>query len=281
MPEQAAKQWTRETNWRQGHVLPPAASARFGLTNATDATATCVVVVTHDCDLANDNLDAEPFVEVIVGRTVPKLEGNFTFAKAPRTLHYPVQRGGATAQVELVAIAKVQLHKSDLAQFDPDPSFHLDGPTLAVLRSWLSARYNRAAFPDAFVARMRDTKADARLAKALEAHGKSISFTYFDVDKGQCVERASGDPYTLSIVLVFNPGNDPDAASDAADEAADAVEKAVRGRLPEGGASIVFASCFAVSEDDITVSQARVLSQWRLEYMTHRADDDQLGPPAA
>jgi len=278
MPEQAP-QWTRDTNWRQGHVLPPEAAARFALTNAADPGSTCVVVITHDCDLANDNLDAEPHVEVIVGRTVAAASGNYSWGKAPRTLHYPIERDGAAATVELVATEKTLLRKSDVAPFEPDPRFNLDGPTLAVLRSWLSARYDRAAFADAFVTRMRETKADIKLAKALEAHGKNVSFTYFDVDDGKCVERAEGDPYKLGVVLVFNPGDDPDAAADAAESAADAVETALRGRLPDAGGSIRLEACFAISEDDIPVSQARVLNHWRLEYMTHRAGDEQLGPP--
>lgn len=278
MPDQSP-QWTRDTSWRQGHVLPPDAAARFGLMNAADPSSTCAVVITHDCDLANDSLDAEPYVEVIVGRTVGAENGNFSWGKAPRTLHYPVQRDGAPAIVELVATQKVTIRKADLASFEPDPRFGLDGQTLAVLRSWLSARYARAAFADAFVTRMRETKADAKLAKALEAHGKDVSFTYFDVDKGNCVERVEGDPYSLSVVLVFNPGEDPDAAADAAEVAAEAVEKALRGRLPEGGTSIRLDACFAISEDEIPVSQARVLSHWRLEYMTYRAEDEQLGPP--
>ena len=280
MPEQAP-QWTRDTNWRQGHVLPPEAAARFALTNAADPGSTCVVVITHDCDLANENLDAEPHVEVIVGRTVAAASGNYSWGKAPRTLHYPVERDGAPATVELVATEKAPLRKSDLAPFEPDPRFNLDGPTLAVLRSWLSARYDRAAFADAFVTRMRETKADIKLAKALEAHGKNVSFTYFDVDEGKCVERAEGDPYKLGVVLVFNPGDDPDAAADAADAAAEVVETGLRARLPDGGTSIRLEACFAISEEDIPVSQARVLNHWRLEYMTHRAADEQLGPPAA
>jgi hypothetical protein len=280
MSEQAP-QWTRATSWRQGDVLPPDAVARFGLTNATDPGSTCVVVITHDCDLANENLDAEPYVEVIVGRTVAAATGNYTWGKAPRTLHYPVQREGAPVNVELVATEKEHLLKNDLAPFEPDPLFNIDGRTIAVLRSWLSARYDRAAFADAFVTRMRETKADIKLAKALEAHGKNVSFTYFDVDEGKCVERAEGDPYKLSVVLVFNPGDDQDAAADAAEMAAEVVETALRGRLPNGGTSIRLEACFAISEDEIPVSQARVLSHWRLEYMTHRAKDEQLGAPPA
>jgi len=84
----------------------------------------------------------------------------------------------------------------------------------------------------------------------------------------------------LKVVLVFNPGDDPDAAADAAEQAAEAVEQALRGRLPEEGTAIRLDACFAISEEDISVGQARVLNHWRLEYMTHRAEEEQLGPPA-
>jgi hypothetical protein len=233
-----------------------------------------VVVVTHDCDLANDNLDAEPEVEVIVGRTVEALNGNFSWAKAPRTLHYTGQHDGAPVHIELVATNKRTLLKSALAPFEPDTAFSLDGPSLAVVRSWLGSRYNRAAFPDAFVSRMRQTKVDSKLAKVLDAHGGDISFVYFDLDEGQCIERADGDPYKLDIVLVFNPGQDAEASAETAEQVAEKVELAVQARLP-AGASISLGVCFAISEDDIPVSRARVLTHWRLEHMTLRAEDEQ------
>lgn len=278
MQEQGPNQWTRDTNWRQGHVLPPEAVAHFNLANGVALDSTCVVVITHDCDLANDNLVVEPAVEIVVGRTVAAPDGNFAWAKAPRTLHYEIQRGGVLGYIELVATSKHQILKSELARFEPDPSFHLSSPFLTILRNWLGSRYNRAAFPDAFVSRMRTTKADAKLAKVMQDFGANISFIYFDLDNGECIERVEEDPYHLSIVLVFNPGDDPETAADIADEAADTVEKAVRGRLPEGS-SIVLESCFAISEEDIPVSKVRVLTQWRLEHMTLKAEDEQLGPP--
>lgn len=278
MHEQGPNLWTRETKWRQGHVLPPLAAAHFDLQHVAEPGVTCVVVVTHDCDLANDNLDAEPDVEVIVGRTVAAMNGNFSWGKAPRTLQYAGLCDGVPVHIELVSTSKRTLSKIDLAKFEPNPAFSLDAPTLAVLRSWLGSRYNRAAFPDNFVSRMKDTKVDVKLAKVLETYGKDISFVYFDLDGGQCVERADGDPYTISIVLVFNPGDDAEAAAEAAENAAVKVDEVVRARLSPGE-SISLEACFAISEDDIPVSKARVLTQWRLEHMTLRADPQQLGPP--
>jgi hypothetical protein len=279
MPGPAPKQWTRETKWRQGHVLPPAAVGHFGFSSAVDAAATCVVVISHDCDLANDNLEVEPDVEVIVGRFIGNADGNFSWGKAPRKLHYPGARSGAPITFELVSTSKRSVPKVELAQFDADPAFVVGGNGLAVLRSWLGSRYNRAAFPDAFVNRMKELKADHKLAKVIDKHGELISFVYFELDGGENVERAEGDPYQLSIVLVYHPGNDAAEAGEAADELADRVDEAVRGRADGHEDQLIFKSCFAISEDDLPVSRARLLMQWRLEYMTLKADDEQPGPP--
>ena len=50
--------WTRYTSWRQGHVLPAEAVRILGISNSDALENTCVVVIGHDCDLANDDLEA-------------------------------------------------------------------------------------------------------------------------------------------------------------------------------------------------------------------------------
>jgi hypothetical protein len=274
--EEGQPQWSRGTSWRQGHVLCANARSALGLSHA-DADATCVVVISHDCDLANADLLAEPDVEIIIGRVVSKASGNYSWGKAPRRIHLPMQREGAMVTVELDATRKHLVPKSRLAGFEPDGVFALDGVGLAVLRSWLSARYNRAAFPDAFNLRMRKTKVDEKLEKELKSHGELISFVYFDLDGGQILERPDDEPYELSIVLVYPPGEDAEASTDAADDLAAAVKEACEARLPDKS-QIIINSCIAISEDDLPVSRARVLSQWRLEHMTLKADENHPGP---
>jgi hypothetical protein len=273
-----ATSWTRETKWRQGSVLSPAAAARLGFVNDRDAAATCVVVVSHDCDLANPDLIAEPDVEVIVGRIVAALNGNFAWGKAPRTYHASATRGDEDVVVELSATKKASIPKHALAAFEPDLSIRLTN--LDVLRGWLASRYRRAAFADTFVDRMNDTKAADKLAKVLEKHGAALSFVYFDLDAGRLIERPASEPYEISVVLVYPPVDDPDAAGAAADTAADDVERVLRDCFRDGK-RISLKRCFAISEDDIPVSQARKLTQWRLEHITFRAKQPQPGPPKA
>lgn len=269
--------WSRETPWRQGSVLKESTAAELGLTHESDPASTCVMVISHDCDLANDNLEAEPDVEVIVGRAVDKEDGNYAWAKAPRTLHLRLKEDGEEQVVELVSTCKVQVPKDLLAAHEPDGAFALDDRGLSVLRDWLSSRYHRAAFPDAFVARMKSTDADRRLAKALREFGTHISFVFFKLHGGT-VERAVGDPYLLDVVLVYPEGDDAEEAMGVADQAAAKVEQVLLARLKDATV-IQLRSCITLCESEITIAQSRQLTQWRLEYMTLSADDEQPGMP--
>lgn len=279
MADEADQPWTRLTPWRQGHVLPPDAMAQLGLVGADQAESACAVIISHDCDLANDNLNAEPDVEVLVGGVAAALNGNFAWGKSPRTLHLSVQKGAGTEVIELVQTSKIRVPKTALAKHQPSAEHSMDQQALSTLRSWLATRYNRAAFADKFVKRLCAAKADERLAQLLKSSGDLVSFVYLRMEGGHTVERADGDPYTFDIVLVFPPGEDADASADRAEALAEKVEADLQRRLKDPSA-LVLRACMAISEDDITVAQAKVLTQWRLEHMTLRADEPQPGPLA-
>ncbi len=278
------QQWTRETPWRQGLVFKAETAAALGLVHPTEGATTCVVVVSHDCDLANDSLSAEPDVEFIVGRVVDAAKGDFQWGKSPRTLHLNFQRVGQDVIVELVAPSKCLVRKETLATHAPDKDFSLDAKALNVFRAWLSVRYNRAAFPEVFATRMNRTKLDRGLAKAVEPFGAAVSAVFFVVDDGKDLSRTDGSPNELSVFLAYVPGDDPDDAHTLAESAAQAVEKLFSGKCydakTEQWSGIWLKHCSVISEDDLRVSKARLLTQWRLEHLSYRADDEQPGPLA-
>ncbi|WNB74836.1 hypothetical protein [Methylomonas koyamae] len=278
-----AEIWTRDTPWRQGHILTDEAAKAFGLSHPESPDSTCVVVISHDCDLANDALQVEPDVEVIVGRHLPKGDGNYFWAKAPRKLHVDVLKHGTATVVELAATAKQILPKHALVAFSPDAAYSLPGKSLSALRSWLAVRYNRAAFPDLFVSRLSECKVDKRLAKIIEPVGNLLSAVYFEVDGGTEVDHSDGSPYELKIVLAYPPGDDPEQAADDVEKLETAItqifeEKHFDHTTGEWN-GISLKQCISISEDDLRVSRARLLTQWRLEYMTLKADGEQTGAP--
>lgn len=278
-----AANWTRDTPWRQGHVLTADAIQALGLSHPETPDSTCVVVISHDCDLANDALQIEPDVEIIVGRHLPKGDGNYFWAKAPRTLHIDVLQNDIAAVVELVATAKRFIPKQALAAFSPDPAYSFPGKSLSALRSWLGIRYNRAAFPDPFVDRLSQSKVDKRLAKIIEPVGNLLSAVYFDVDGGQEIDHSDGSPYEMKIVLAYPPGDDPEQAADEVEkleaDIQDLFSKKHFDQATGKWNGVALKQCMSISEDDLRVSRARLLTQWRLEYMTLKADEEQPGAP--
>lgn len=272
--------WTRQTPWRQGHILTGEAAKILGLQHPQSPQETCVVVIGHDCDLVNDALQIEPNVEIIVGRCLTKGDGNYFWARAPRTLHFDALKNGAPVVIELVATAKDQVEKQALAAFAPDSAYVINGQSLSALRAWLAVRYNRTAFPDHFVNLL--SKANKGMVKLIAPMGNLLSAVYFDLDRGQKCDHSDGSPYELNIVLVHPPGDDPDATADQVDtlatNIADLFGEKYYDKNSGQWSSIALKSCIAISEDDLTVSQARLLKQWRLEYMTLKAEEEQPGP---
>jgi hypothetical protein len=72
--------WDRDMPWRQGHALTSESGVSLGVLRAEDVGTAIAIVISHDCDLTQTP-EAEPLVEVIVGRRVAALDGNFTHAK--------------------------------------------------------------------------------------------------------------------------------------------------------------------------------------------------------
>lgn len=279
MSEGTEPTWTRITPWRQGHVLPQEAIVALGLAGTEQVEQTRAVVISHDCDLANEDLNVEPDVEVLIGQVVDKLDGNFAWGKSPRTLHLSMTRAAGSEVIELVQPHRGTVPKSDLARFTPSADHTLDQRGLSTLRSWLSSRYNRAAFADTFVNRFRSEKGEERLVSLLRSSGDLVSFVYFNIQGGHSVERAQGDPYIFTVVLVYDPGEDEESSMDRAEQLANRIDAELKSRL-KNPTSLVLLDCVPLSESDVTVSQAKLLTQWRLEYMTTRADEQQPGPPA-
>ena len=275
MGEAEPTQWTRGTGWRQGSVLTRDAVDDFGLGLPEDRDRVRVVVISHDCDLANDT-GKEPFVEVIVGRLVDQADGNSSWGKSSRTLHYTVGCAGSEECIELVSTCKASVDKERLAQYSPDSRYSISHECLALLRSWLAARYRRPTFPDAFNDRMRNTGAAKELANVLAKHGTNISFVFFDLGDNRNIECNGHETYQLTVVLAFRPGANPDVAADDADVVADKIGAALRCKL-QSGSGIVLRDCFPISEDDISVSRAKLLDLWDLDYVSFRAGDIAAG----
>lgn len=206
--------WTRDMPWRQGAIFPGDAVQALGLQGkGSPDHVLCVMVISHDCDLANDNLDQEPNVEVIVGQRLEKGEGNYYWSKSPRTLHIDALCNGLEFVIELVATERCFVKKVDLAQFSPDDSWDIPSQSCSALRAWLAVRYNRSAFPDGFVNLLSRNKLDSKLASLLKNEGRHISSVYFNLNESRKSGHVDEVSYDLVIVLSFFAGRGSGSAA--------------------------------------------------------------------
>jgi hypothetical protein len=146
----------------------------------------------------------------------------------------------------------------------------------SVLQRWLAARYRRAAFPDEFERRLRETGVDERVKKIVEPLGTHLIAIFFDVDEGRELERkGADDPYILRIDLLYSTERDPIAALNAAEQAASAISAAFRERCfvaGKGWQGLELVSCEPISDEAMTYRMSTQLKKWNAEYLSLRAD---------
>jgi hypothetical protein len=266
-------EWSRETPWRQGHVLTDETVDRFALRNDQAPESTVAVVISHDCDLAASP-DKEPEVEVIVGRQIEKADGNFTHAKTPRVLHIEFATTEGGRFLELAATSKVRIAKADFADHEPRPDFKLGPAQHSILQRWLGARYRRAAFPDTFEKRLDKSGADKRLSKILKPEGEHVCGIFFDVDAGEEIQREEPeDTYALTIVLVYtSQPHESEAAALKIKEQSEAAFKELFFNENNSWKDIELLECMVISDEALTYAQSVLLKQWRLEHLSLRED---------
>lgn len=260
--------WGRDTRWRQGRTLSRESFRTLLLEEAGDD-LNIALAISHDCDIANENIEMEPSIEFVLGRTVDARDGNFENAKNPRVLHLQAQLEGAEVIIELLASKKVPIPKDQLIEHEPDESFALDGRCLPVLRDWLIARYRRQALPDSLNSRL------APLSNALERAGKKHAHAvlgYWLDYQPRDVELPTDELYEISMFIVYS--GDDLAYADHAEEIAEEIKNGfheLKKKSAESG-DIELIECEAYSEHEFTLYDIRGNIQYRFEYLSHRLD---------
>jgi hypothetical protein len=267
--------WDRKTPWRQCHALTNEAAVALGLVTEEEIATAVGIVISHDCDITQDP-EVEPSIEMIVGRRVDAPDGNLTHAKNPRRLHLPCTENGAAIYLELLATGKREISKDRLAEHLPNASLELPPKSRSILQQWLAARYRRAAFPDEFENRLRETGVGERIKKIVEPLGTHLIAIFFDVDEGRELERkGSGDCYLLHIDLLYSTESDPGAALNAAEQAAKAISAAFQDRCfvaGKGWQEIELLGCEPISDEAMPYAISTQLKKWSADYLSLRAE---------
>jgi hypothetical protein len=258
--------WSRQsTLWKQGSILARENFQEVELVNVADADL--AVAISHDCDIANDNLDAEPAVEFILARIVEKRDGNFALGKNPRTLHLSYTQEESSIVLELSALKKIAIHKNILVKLQPNYAYQIAEPVY-VLSSWLALRYRRLALPNSLVNRLKP------VFDRMEEVGKKnsagvLSFQLFYDPKE---ELPPEEEYELSLIIVYTTDDTNH------EEMATAMAKDIKNKFSnllektKKFGTVYLRKCEAVSEMEFTLKDARETEKYALEHVSYRTD---------
>lgn len=269
----------RDTDWRQGDVLTCETASALGLVAATDQ-GHRVIVITHDCDLPHES---EHCVEVIVAQLVvkdPKPDPQLSYAKNPRRLHLAYEGADiAPLILELRHSDRRSVPKDNFSELSvKDNSLALLDDAKRALKQWLAARYGRPAFPNAFEKRLRKLSGkrtvEQLIAKILEPEAKYLVGLFFDLGEQRGAEAVEGEPYALSMSVVYDATEGGPNARLSAERVAEQLRALFEKTYskPATATEIALDACEAVADTRLTLADLRRVDQWRLEYISLRDD---------
>lgn len=270
---------TRDTDWRQGDLLTQEAAAQLTALNGAVGEKHRVVVITHDCDLPHDG---ETSVEVIVANVVNAADPQLSYAKHPRKLHLGYEiAGGQSIVVELRHAERRAVPKGEFEKHAArDGSALLPVDAKRALKQWLAARYGRPAFPNAFEDRLRksvDKKntVERRIGRILEPEAKYLVGLFFELGEQRSAEVPAGEPYALSVSVVYDATEGGKQARESAEKVANQLRELFEQAYgkPDAATEIATDACEAVADTSITLADLRRVDQWRLEYISLGDDD--------
>ena len=261
--------WTRDTPLQQGSLIDVREFPELGEEVGEDFPF--AVVVSHDCDLAREDLEAEPYVEIIPAFSVASPDGNLSGCRNPRRLQLVYENEpGDPLCLEMRAPDRRVVEKKVMASVRPCPEWRLPGHGLEILQRWLAQRYRRAALPDSLNERLEG------LRELLKRRGKNHAnrIIGFWLSWDPVTEQPDQEVYELDVRVVYsieqqNAGNEAEAL----------VEEIDRWHEEHGEPQrILMNECEAVSEEEFTLADMRRHVQLNFDYLSFRREP--AGPTA-
>ncbi len=261
--------WSRDNvAWRQGQFLSGTDAATLGLIPPEKIEAVLVVIVSHDCDIAND-IGVEPDVEIILGQVVAESNPNFKFRKNPRCLEFKLE-SEQFLQLDIRTVVK----RPKEALFELQPAGQLPKSDLQIFQDWLAARYSRPAFPDDFDTLIKSERIAEKLSQWGKTFGAVTTALLFSL------EQIDGF-YKLAIVVLYK-GDDLIEAKKTAkaysEKIEDIFEKKFYNEEQDNWTAIKLVFCDVVSEHEMTMARAREFQRWDLDSVSYAADPQQPLP---
>ena len=264
-----------ERGWRTGAVVPQGmvlAVAQYLARPGADAVAVAeadwLVVVSQTCDVLATRLDAEPLVEILHCRPIPKLRTGTRELRSTRTLDFKPNRqthGDLCLSAHAVADRYV-VPREVLRDNVSDTGRRLSEVATARVLAWYALRYGRPIWPDAFVGRISGIK-DA-LESALEPLKSDIAEVRVSIVEHD-EELEDGESYHVAVFFVVD-----EEVWDGDVEGREAIQAAFAKFTSElescDGIEVDKDNSDVVSGGVFTWQETRATDEWNFANLSHR-----------
>ena len=262
-----------EAGWRQGSVVKPSDLQRMlDIMGITYDTGIVLIAASQSCDIANNNIETDPYVEFSVARNIETSKGNLTFNKNPRILHTQITCRTSDDTVftednlELKAFEKATVPKECLIGLQPDLDRVFESRYLESYVAWLAARYSRPALPTAFNDRISAADPKGKLRDKAKKANQQLTGIYVEITPD--AEISDSESYNINLLGLL-----PARFTEDRQKAETAI-KAYADILSNAGMTVVSA---IRSEDEISVADIKRFKRFYLDDLSFR-DETPLPP---
>ncbi|XZE55769.1 hypothetical protein SH139x_001795 [Planctomycetaceae bacterium SH139] len=250
--------------WRQGSLLPDSMVdhlvAKRLLPAKQEPGVWCVL--TQDCDLVHHDLSGEPKVEVVFARHVDKPNKGYTWSKNARELH--LRDDSLVQSFAFRTRDRKTIPRSQFCKFAPSEQT-LESGNVKLLVRWVSRKYYRAAFPNAFNERI-GRKTDGEIKKLLQKDPGHFHEIHIQVTAKELPDDQDYNAIILCIAA------DEAAADDDLFDATIELGKKFRALL-QSCDGINVSECEVKFRSETTLEDLEPMQRWDFDSITIRQTD--------
>ncbi|MGL4612165.1 MAG: hypothetical protein ACRCYY_21215 [Trueperaceae bacterium] len=268
----------KSNQWFQGSLIPLAMFLELQkekrIPYDVEADKDILIVVGHDCDVNNHSFEKEPLVELLVARPVEKSDSTTFHAKTTRRLQFKLSLNDIEQTYECLNFERFCIDRRHLAKYSPQ--YTVDNELKHLIARWISNRYYRAAFPDAFNERIsKVSKVREKIKSAFEGIGHYVTGVYIMLLPDQ--ELNPGEDYKVFVQATIRT---EDAENlEVIEQANAALLKFVSALNSCEGINIAEESYSVVSEEKFSLDDIRNSKRWDYDYLSFQNETDDEYPP--
>ena len=260
-----------KSGWKQGILLIPnderlKKNAHYEIPD--DAR---LLIVSQTCDLVQGSFEREPYFEALCLHPLnQEPNGGYLGGKNSRRIEFSldIAKDGIIHWYAL-PYERHLIERELLLDRQPDSFLH-DEQTLKMILRWLSRRYTRIAYPEAFVSRIDTRKGP--IGKKFSRLNPHISNVYVHVTPFS--ELDDDDEYSMEIMLVMNAKAFDDTKQYAL---CDVIKKQLEDQLGKCD-GITVEDISIESTASVTIEDLKGYLEWDYSYLSFRDPDDAAMP---